>query len=69
MCAFEIPVFKYISKLWTERGYSLVAVLGFSELVLEQMLSCHLGIPKQSIVACCTQNNIIIIITHDCAQF
>jgi hypothetical protein len=48
MCAFEIPVFKYISKLWTERGYSLVAVLGFSELVLEQMLSCHLGIPKQS---------------------
>lgn len=33
MCLFEIPVFKYISTLWTNRGYSLVAVLGFSELV------------------------------------
>eukprot|EP00435_Cladocopium_sp_Y103_P013840 s3477_g3.t1 len=40
MCAFEIPVFKYISKLWTERGYSLVAVLGFSELVMA--LRCFL---------------------------
>lgn len=40
MCAFEIPVFKYISKLWTERGYGLVAVLGFSELVMA--LRCFL---------------------------
>lgn len=35
MCIFEIPVFKYISKLWTDRGYSLVTVLGLSELDAE----------------------------------
>lgn len=39
MCLFEIPVFKYISTLWTDRGYSLVAVLGFSELVPQHNLS------------------------------
>lgn len=36
MCMFEIPVFKYISKLWTDRGYSLVTVLGLSELDAER---------------------------------
>lgn len=50
MCIFEIPVFKYISKLWTDRGYSLVTVLGLSELdaELEKLGGCkqdHRGFP------------------------
>ncbi|CAK9008826.1 unnamed protein product [Durusdinium trenchii] len=40
MCVFEIPVFKYIDNLWTKRGYSLVTVLWFAELVMA--LRCFL---------------------------
>lgn len=36
MCLFEIPVFKYISSLWTKRGYSLVGVLWFAEFATWQ---------------------------------
>lgn len=38
MCVFEIPVFKYIDNLWTKRGYSLVTVLWFAELVAKPAL-------------------------------
>lgn len=46
MCAFEIPVFKYISTLWTRHGYSLVAVLCFSELVMAARCVLYALIPR-----------------------
>ena len=46
MCFFEIPVFKYISTLWTRHGYSLVAVLSLSELVMAARCLLYALIPS-----------------------
>ncbi|CAJ1365383.1 unnamed protein product [Effrenium voratum] len=46
MCLFEIPVFKYISSLWTKRGYSLVGVLWFAEFVMALRCLLYAVVPK-----------------------
>lgn len=47
MCAFEVPVFKYIGRLWTERGVKLTTVLLFCQLTLALRCWLYTLLPPQ----------------------
>mmetsp|Transcript_31868 Transcript_31868/g.105690 ORF Transcript_31868/g.105690 Transcript_31868/m.105690 type:complete len:450 (+) Transcript_31868:68-1417(+) len=47
MCAFEIPVFKYVGRLWKDSNSSLTSVLLFSQLILALRCVLYTILPKQ----------------------